>query len=59
MDYNDFELHISGESKNTFCASAMENGSPAAEQIFELRTGELRLMEKLKLLEEGAVDPLL
>jgi hypothetical protein len=51
----DFELQFSKMSPNLYRASALERGSPAAEQTFELRMSELKVLEKLKRLEEKAV----
>ncbi|VVB87979.1 Uncharacterised protein [uncultured archaeon] len=55
MNYKDFELRLSKESPNLYRARALDNGSVAEEQTFELRTGELKVLEGLRRLEEKAV----
>ncbi len=58
MSYRDFELQLSKESPNLYRARALDNGSVAAEQTFELRTGELKVLEGMRRLEEKAVGAL-
>ncbi len=55
LNYRDFELQLSKDSPNLYRASASENGNTAAAQTFELRLGELRVLEGLRRLEEKAV----
>jgi len=57
LDYNDFDLHLSRESPNLYRAAAVIDGSVAAEQVFELRTGELKILEGMRRLEESAIEP--
>ena len=57
MDYNDFDLHLSGEAPNLYRAAAVIDGSVAAEQVFELRTGELKVLEGMRRMEESAIKP--
>ena len=57
LDYNDFDLHLSGEAPNRYRAAAVIDGSVAAEQVFELRTGELKVLEGMRRLEESAIEP--
>jgi hypothetical protein len=49
---------ISKESPNLYRARALDNGSIAAEQSFELRTDELKVLEGMRRLEEKAVGAL-
>ncbi|MCX9012521.1 MAG: hypothetical protein OIN66_15565 [Candidatus Methanoperedens sp.] len=56
MSYRDFELQLSKESPNLYRARALDNGNIAAEQTFELRTGELKVLEGLRRLEEKAIS---
>ena len=56
LDYNDFELKLSKEDDNLFKASAIDNGSVAAEHTFELRTNELKVVENLRRLEESSTN---
>jgi hypothetical protein len=58
LSYRDFELLLSKESPNLYRARALDNGNVAAEQTFELRTGELKVLESLRRLEEKAVGAL-
>ena len=55
MNYRDFEIQLSGESPNHYSAKVMDNGNAIAAQTFELRTGELKVIEGLQRLEEKAV----
>ena len=55
MSYRDFELELSKESPNLYRARALDNGSVEAEQTFELRTGELKVLEGLRRLEERVI----
>lgn len=55
LSYKNLELQISKESPNTYRACALDNGNVAAEQTFELRMNELRVLEGLRRLEEKAV----
>jgi len=57
LDYNDFDLHLSGKASNLYRAAAVIDGSVAAEQVFELRTGELKVLEGMRRLEESAIEP--
>ncbi len=57
LDYNDFDLHLSREASNLYRAAAVIDGSVAAEQVFELRTGELKVLEGMRRLEESAIEP--
>lgn len=56
MNYKDFILEIYKESPNLYRVRALDNSSVAAEQTFELRTGELKVLEGLRRLEEKAVS---
>ena len=55
VDYREFELHLSKESPGTYRACAMKNGNVAADQQFELRLDELKILEKLRFIEEQVV----
>jgi len=55
LNYRDFEIQLSGESPTHYSAKVMDNGNAIAAQIFELRTGELKVIEGLQRLEEKAV----
>ncbi|CAG0998051.1 Lipopolysaccharide assembly protein B [Methanosarcinales archaeon] len=55
LNYRDFEIQLSGESPNHYIAKAMDNGNATETQTFELRTGELKVIEGLQRLEEKAV----
>ncbi|MFZ3168761.1 MAG: tetratricopeptide repeat protein [Candidatus Methanoperedens sp.] len=55
MNYKEFEIQLSGESPNHYIAKAMDNGNAIEAQTFELRTGELKVIEGLQRLEEKAV----
>ena len=56
LDYNDFELQISKEEDGLFKASVIDNRSVAAENTFELRTNELKVIEILRHLEESSTN---
>jgi len=56
LNYRDFEIQFSGESPNHFSAKVMDNGNAIAAQTFELRTGELKVIEGLQRLEEKAIS---
>ena len=55
MNYKEFEIQISGESPNHYSAKVMDKGNAMAAQTFELHTGELKVIEGLRRLEEKAV----
>lgn len=55
LSYRDFELQLSKESPNLYRACALDNGIVAAEQTFELRMGELKVLEGLRRLEEKTI----
>ena len=55
MNYRDFEIQLSGELPNHYNAKVMDKGNAIAAQSFELRTGELKVIEGLQRLEEKAV----
>lgn len=57
MAYRDLPIRLSSESKHHFVASALEDGKPVASNSFELRSDELRVIERLKELEQAAVKP--
>ncbi len=58
MSYRDFELQLSKGSPNLYRARSLDKGSIAAEQTFELRMGELKVLEGMQRLEEKAVGAL-
>jgi tetratricopeptide (TPR) repeat protein len=58
LSYRDFELQLTKESPNLYRARALDDGSIAAEQTFELRMGELKVLEGMRRLEEKAVGAL-
>jgi tetratricopeptide (TPR) repeat protein len=53
LKYRNFEIQISKEASNIYRASALDNGSIAASNTFELRLGELRVIEQLRRIEES------
>jgi len=55
--YKDLIIRLSEESPHHFIASVMEDNKPVASNSFELRLDELRIMERLRELEEAAVKP--
>jgi len=57
LSYKNFELQLSKESPNIYRARALDDGSVAAEQTFELRTGELKVLEGMRRLEEKQLAP--
>lgn len=55
LKYRDFKLQISKESLNNYRAQVVDEGETQASQNFELRTGELKVLEGLRRIEEQAV----
>jgi tetratricopeptide (TPR) repeat protein len=55
LSYRDFELQLSKKSPNLYRVRALDNGSIAAEQTFQLRAGELKVLEGMQRLEEKAI----
>jgi tetratricopeptide (TPR) repeat protein len=56
LNYRNFELQFSREASNLYLASALDNGSIAASNTFELQLGELRVIEQLRLIEESVTS---
>jgi hypothetical protein len=56
VSYKNLELQISKDSPNLYRARALDNGNVAAEQTFELRMSELKVLEGLRRIEEQAVS---
>ena len=57
MAYKDLPIRLSSEDKHHFVASALEDGKPVASNSFELRSDELRIIERLREMEKAAVKP--
>ena len=57
MAYKDLAIRLSSEGKHHFVASALEDGKSVASNSFELRSDELRIIERLRELEKAAVKP--
>ena len=57
MAYKDLAIKLSSEGKHRFVASALEDGKSVASNSFELRSDELRIIERLRELEKAAVKP--
>ncbi len=57
MACKDLVIRLSQEEKHHFVASALEDGKPVASNSFELRFDELRILERLRELEEAAIKP--
>ena len=57
MAYKDLSICFSREDKHHFVASAVEGGKSVAFNSFELRSDELRIIERLREMEKAAVKP--
>jgi len=55
--YKDLSICFSREDKHHFVASAVEGGKSVAFNSFELRSDELRIIERLREMEKAAVKP--
>jgi len=56
LAYTDLVIRLSLEAPYHFVATALEDGKPVASNSFELRLDELRVMERLKVLEKTALS---
>lgn len=57
LAYKDLAIRLSSEGKHQFVASALEEGESVASNSFELRSDELRIIERLRELEKAAIKP--
>jgi tetratricopeptide (TPR) repeat protein len=55
--YTDLIIQLSKKSPNHYIASALKEDKPVASSPFELNLNELRVLERLKTLEEVALSP--
>ena len=57
MEYKDVTVRLSREGSHRYLASVLEDDKPVASHSFELRTDELKIMQRLWELEEAALSP--